>query len=55
MRELYLTYRKREKVQPLVAQTGWTKNVLTHQIENQTYDKTFLGQSNFEESVPEGI
>ena len=26
---------------------GWTKNVLVHQIENQTYDKTLLNQTNF--------
>ena len=27
---------------------GWTKNVLIHQIENQSYEKTLLGQTNFE-------
>jgi predicted nuclease of restriction endonuclease-like (RecB) superfamily len=32
---------------------GWTKNVLTHQIENKTYEKTMLGQTNFEETLPE--
>jgi len=32
---------------------GWTKNVLVHQIENQTYEKTLLNQTNFEEAVPE--
>lgn len=26
---------------------GWTKNVLIHQIENQSYEKTLLGQTNF--------
>ena len=32
---------------------GWTKNVLTHQIENQTYEKTLLNQTNFEMTVAE--
>ena len=27
---------------------GWSKNVLIHQIENQSYEKTLLGQTNFE-------
>ena len=68
MREFYLAYCDRPKVQPLVAQIGWThnltilqrckdplsrefyirmtrrfgwsRNVLTHQIENQSYDKS---------------
>ena len=26
---------------------GWTKNVLTLQIENQSYEKTLLNQTNF--------
>jgi len=31
---------------------GWTKNVLIHQIENQTYKKTLLNQTNFAKTVP---
>lgn len=31
---------------------GWTKNVLAIQIENQTFEKTRLNQTNFERSVP---
>ena len=31
---------------------GWTKNVLIHQIENQTYEKTLLSQTNFSETLP---
>ena len=27
---------------------GWSKNVLIHQIENQSYEKTLLGQTNFD-------
>ncbi|NEN94985.1 MAG: DUF1016 domain-containing protein [Moorea sp. SIO3I7] len=34
---------------------GWTKNVLIHQIENQTYEKTLLNQTNFEQTVSEDI
>lgn len=34
---------------------GWTKNVLIHQIENQSYEKTLLGQTNFNKALPEKI
>ncbi|MCC7429362.1 DUF1016 family protein [bacterium] len=34
---------------------GWTKNVLIHQIENKTYEKYLLNQTNFEETLPEKI
>jgi predicted nuclease of restriction endonuclease-like (RecB) superfamily len=83
MREFYLAYRDSPKVQPLVAQIGWTqnliilqrckdprerefyirmtkkfgwtKNVLTHQVENQSYEKTLLGQTNFDRAVTPAI
>lgn len=79
MREFFIAYRDSPKVQPLVAQIGWshnlvilqgckdqlerefylrmtkkfgwTKNVLTHQIENQCYEKTLLGQTNFDQAL----
>lgn len=79
MREFYLAYRDSPKVQPLVAQIGWTqnliilqrckaplerefyirmtrkfgwtKNVLIHQVENQSYEKTLLGQTNFNKAL----
>ena len=79
MREFYLLYRKDERVQPLVAQIGWShnlvilqrckdplerefyilmthkfgwsKNVLIHQIDNQSYEKSLLGQTNFDQSL----
>jgi predicted nuclease of restriction endonuclease-like (RecB) superfamily len=79
MRNFYLTYRQDEKLQPLVAEIGWshnlvilekckddlerefylrmtrkfgwTKNVLLHQIENQTYQKTLLNQTNFDSTL----
>jgi predicted nuclease of restriction endonuclease-like (RecB) superfamily len=30
---------------------GWTKNVLIHQIDNQSYEKTLLGQTNFDQAL----
>lgn len=79
MREFYLRYREDERVQPLVAQIGWThnlvifqrckqplerefyirmtrkfgwsKSVLIHQIENQSYEKSLLGQTNFDQAL----
>jgi predicted nuclease of restriction endonuclease-like (RecB) superfamily len=32
---------------------GWTKNVLIHQIENKTYEKTLLNQTNFDRTLSE--
>ncbi len=83
MRNFYLTYSQNEKLTPMVAEIGWshnlvvmekckddlerefyirmtrkfgwTKNVLIHQIENQTYEKTLLNQTNFEQILPEEI
>ena len=34
---------------------GWTKNVLIHQIENRTYEKTLLNQTNFDAALPEPV
>ncbi|PSB01848.1 PDDEXK nuclease domain-containing protein [Merismopedia glauca] len=34
---------------------GWTKNVLIHQIENKTYEKTLLNQTNFQQTISEEI
>jgi predicted nuclease of restriction endonuclease-like (RecB) superfamily len=79
MRDFYLTYHSQEILPPLVAEIGWThnivilekckddlerefyikmtrkfgwtKNVLIHQIENQTYQKTLLNQTNFDKTV----
>ncbi|RPH51516.1 MAG: DUF1016 domain-containing protein [Desulfobacteraceae bacterium] len=79
MREFHLAYRDSAKVQPLVAQIGWThnliilqrckdslerefyirmtrkfgwsKSVLVHQIENQSYEKTLLNQTNFDQTL----
>lgn len=32
---------------------GWTKNVLIHQIEGQSYEQFLLNQTNFDKTVPE--
>jgi predicted nuclease of restriction endonuclease-like (RecB) superfamily len=83
MRDFYLTYHSKEILPPMVAEIGWThnivilekckddlerefyirmtrkfgwtKNVLIHQIENQTYEKTLLNQTNFDKTVPTEI
>ena len=34
---------------------GWTKNVLIHKIDNQTYEKTLLNQTNFSQTLSEEI
>jgi len=34
---------------------GWLKNVLIHQIENKTYEKYLLGQTNFDTTLPDSI
>ncbi|MES2765128.1 MAG: PDDEXK nuclease domain-containing protein [Bacteroidota bacterium] len=34
---------------------GWTKNVLIHQIENKTYEKYLLNQTNFDATLPESV
>jgi predicted nuclease of restriction endonuclease-like (RecB) superfamily len=34
---------------------GWTYRVLIHHIENRTYEKTIISQSNFEKSLPTNL
>jgi predicted nuclease of restriction endonuclease-like (RecB) superfamily len=76
MRQFYLEYCDNAKLQPLVGEIswsknlaimsrckeplerefyirmtrkfGWSKNVLIHQIDNQSYEKSLLGQTNFD-------
>jgi len=83
MRQFYNEYAGNEKLQPLVreiswsknllvmsrckddlerefylratARYGWTKAVLQHQVDNQSYQKYLLGQTNFEQVLPENI
>ena len=79
MRQFYLEYHGKPKLQPLVGEIswtknlvimarckdplerefyirmtrkfGWSKNVLIHQIENQSYEKSLLGQTNFDRTL----
>ncbi|MEW6039248.1 MAG: PDDEXK nuclease domain-containing protein [Pseudomonadota bacterium] len=37
------------------ARFGWTKNVLQHQLDNQSYRQYLAGQTNFDAAVPESI
>lgn len=83
MRQFYREYNELPKLQPLVreiswaknlvilgrvkdplerefylratARFGWTKAVLQHQIDNQSYAKYLLNQTNFDATLPEEI
>lgn len=83
MRDFYSSYRAMPKLQPLVAEIswaknlvilgrckdplerefylratarfGWTKAVLQHQIDNQSYAKYLLNQTNFDSALPDEI
>jgi predicted nuclease of restriction endonuclease-like (RecB) superfamily len=83
MRQFYSEYGQNTKLQPLVGEIswaknliimsrcknalerefylrmtrrmGWTKNVLIHQIDNKTYEKTMLSQTNFDKALPAKI
>lgn len=35
----------------MTSKFGWSKNVLVHQIENQSYEKSLLGQTNFDQAL----
>jgi len=37
------------------ARFGWTKSVLQHQVDNQSYQKYLLGQTNFDDTIPENV
>lgn len=40
---------EREFYLRMTRKMGWSKNVLTHQIDNQSYEKSLLGQTNFDQ------
>jgi predicted nuclease of restriction endonuclease-like (RecB) superfamily len=42
---------EREFYLRMTGKFGWSKNVLIHQIENQSYEKSLLGQTNFEHTL----
>lgn len=37
------------------ARYGWTKSVLQHQVDNKSYEKYLLNQTNFDATVPDDI
>jgi predicted nuclease of restriction endonuclease-like (RecB) superfamily len=42
---------EREFYLRMTSKFGWTKNLLIHQIENQSYEKAMLGQTNFDQTI----
>jgi predicted nuclease of restriction endonuclease-like (RecB) superfamily len=42
---------QREFYLRMTRKLGWSKNVLSHQIDNQSYEKSLLGQTNFEQTL----
>ena len=46
---------QREFYMRMTRRFGWTKNVLIHQIDNRTYEKTLLNQVNFDKTLPEEV
>lgn len=46
-------YLEREFYIRMTAKYGWTKNVLIHHIENRSYEKYLLNQTNFDQAIPE--
>jgi predicted nuclease of restriction endonuclease-like (RecB) superfamily len=83
MRQFFTEYAEKPKLQPLVgevswaknllimarckddlerefylratARFGWTKNVLQHQLDNQSYRQYLAGQTNFDAALPESV
>ena len=48
-------YLEREFYIRMTRKFGWSRDVLVHQIENQTYEKTLLNQTNFEQNLPDDV
>ena len=46
-------YLEREFYIKMTKKYGWTKSVLINNIENKTYEKYLLNQTNFEETIPD--
>jgi predicted nuclease of restriction endonuclease-like (RecB) superfamily len=44
---------EREFYLKMTRKFGWSRNVLIHQIDNQSYEKYLLNQTSFDKSVPE--
>jgi predicted nuclease of restriction endonuclease-like (RecB) superfamily len=47
--------REREFYIRMTRKFGWSKNVLALQIENQSYEKTLLGQTNFDKALTSAL
>ena len=47
--------RQREFYIRMTAKFGWTKNILALRIQDQTYEKTLLCQTNFEKNLPDPV
>jgi len=47
--------KQREFYIRMTGKFGWTKNVLALRIQDQAYEKTMLGQTNFEKTLPEPL
>lgn len=46
---------QREFYLRMTRKSGWSKNVLAHHIDNQSYEKSLLGQTNFEKTLPRAL
>lgn len=55
MRQFYEEYRGKEILQSLIREIGWTVRVLQHQIENKSFEKYLLNQTNFDKALPEPL
>jgi len=55
MARFYTEYQSNAILQPLVGEISWTKNVLLHQIEAKAFENYLLGQSNYDQTLPETI
>jgi len=43
---------EREFYLKMTRKFGWTRNVLINHVENKSYEKTMLGQTNFDKALP---
>jgi predicted nuclease of restriction endonuclease-like (RecB) superfamily len=46
---------QREYYLRMTCKFGWSKRVLVHQIENQSFEKTMLSSTNFDQILPEPV
>ncbi|MFO0795009.1 MAG: PDDEXK nuclease domain-containing protein [Candidatus Brocadiaceae bacterium] len=53
MRQFYSSYKDNPKLQPLVGEISWTKDVLINQLEAGAFERYMANQTNFDKAVPE--